>query len=164
MRAEAPEATAAPDGGGAAIPDPPLNRMIVAVLSLVGFFVSFYLLAYHMHWLGEIVCGVGDCATVQASDYATVGPVPLPAFGIAGYVILFGLAFLGIQPGQRRSRTIAAGLLVTATVGVAVSAWLTWIEAFVIEAWCQWCVVSAICMTLIFLASLPEIRRMREVP
>lgn len=137
--------------------------MAVAVLALIGFFVSLYLLAYHLGWLGQVICGVGDCATVQASPWATVGPVPVPAFGVAGYLLLFAAALVGIQPGFRDSRGVAAVLLAGSTVGLAVSAWLTWVEAFIIHAWCQWCVVSAVCMVLIFLATLPELRRLGAV-
>jgi uncharacterized membrane protein len=44
---------------------------------------------------------------------------------------------------------------------VAFSAYLTYLEAFVIHAWCQYCVISAILITLIFFASLPEVARIR---
>ena len=70
---------------------PPQNRMGIAVLALVGFFISFYLLAHHLGWTGELMCGVGDCGAVQDSKYAKVGPIPVPAFGMAGYAILFAL-------------------------------------------------------------------------
>ena len=48
-----------------AAPPPPLNRMLVSVLSLIGFFVALYLWAHNAGLTGPIVCGVGDCATVQ---------------------------------------------------------------------------------------------------
>lgn len=141
--------------------DVPLNRMVIAVLSLVGFFVAFYLLAHTLGWTGPLVCGVGDCGTVQASPYARVGPVPVSAIGFVGYVLYLALSVLGIQPAWRSSRAIGALLLATSTVGLAFSAWLTYLEAAVIHAWCQWCVISAILVTLIFLASLPELGRLR---
>ena len=141
-----------------ALGPPPLGRMVVAVLALVGLFVSFYLLAYHLGWLGQVICGVGDCATVQASRWAYVGPVPVPVFGVLGYLVLLVTALVGLQPGFRASRTVAVVLLGGATAGFLFSLWLTYLEAFVIHAWCQWCVVSAVCMTLIFFATLPEIR------
>lgn len=142
--------------------NPPANRMIIAVLSLAGFFVAFYLLAYHLEWTGPVLCGVGDCETVQASRYAMVGPVPVAGIGVAGYVVLFALSFAGIRPGLRRSGAIG-GLLVAASAGgVAFSAYLTYLEAEVIHAWCQWCVISAVLVTLIFIASLPELGRLRS--
>jgi uncharacterized membrane protein len=135
--------------------------MGVAVLALIGFFISLYLLAYHLGWLGAIVCGLGSCATVQASPYATLGPVPVPALGVAGYLALVVLGLLGVQPAFRGSRAVAILLLGGATAGFAFSAYLTYLEAVVIQAWCMWCVISAIVMTLIFLASLPEALRLR---
>ena len=58
--------------------------MAVALLSLVGAFVAFYLLAANMGWTPPVPCGTGDCATVQSSKYAKVGPVPVSGIGLAG--------------------------------------------------------------------------------
>lgn len=150
-----PEPTAQPLG------EPPVNRMAVAVLSLIGFFVALYLFAHNVGLTGPIVCGVGDCSTVQSSPYATLGPVPVSAIGLAGYVALFALGLSGLQPARRESRFIGFLLLGGATFGVAFSGYLTYLEAYVIRAWCQYCVVSAILITLIFLATLPELGRLR---
>jgi len=146
-----------PDGAG-----PPASRMVVAVLSLVGFFVSFYLMAYSLGWMGSLICGVGSCETVQQSTYSKIGPIPVAAVGVAGYLVLLLLSVLGLQPGRRRSRAIGALLFAGAVMGVAFSAYLTWLEVAVIHAWCVWCVTSAVVVTLIFLATLPELARMRE--
>jgi uncharacterized membrane protein len=148
------------DMSGAAAP-PPLNRMLVSVLSLIGFFVALYLWAHNAGLTGPIVCGVGDCATVQSSPYARIGPVPVSAIGVAGYVALFVLSLLGLQPPRRESKLIGGLLLAGATLGVAFSAYLTYLEAAVIRAWCQYCVASAIIITLVFFATLPEIARLR---
>jgi uncharacterized membrane protein len=56
---------------------------------------------------------------------------------------------------------VPLGIFGIAAVGVAFSGWLTYLEALVIHAWCQWCVVSAILITLIFLLSLPGLRAAR---
>ena len=148
------------DDVGAVAP-PPLSRMLVSVLSLVGFFVALYLWAHNAGLTGPIVCGVGDCATVQSSVYAKIGPVPVSAIGVGGYTALFLLSLAGLQPQLRESRAIAALLLAGSAFGVAFSAYLTYLEAAVIEAWCQYCVASAIIITLIFFTTLPEIGRLR---
>jgi uncharacterized membrane protein len=140
---------------------PPANRMAIAVLAMIGFFVALYLVAHTLGWTGPLMCGVGDCATVQSSRYAWIGPIPVSGMGLAGYVMYLALAVLGIQPGWWSSRLIAGLLLATSTVGLAFSAYLTYLEAAVIHAWCQWCVISAILVALIFLASLPEVRRLK---
>jgi len=139
---------------------PRLNRMVIAVLALIGFFVCLYLVSHFYGLTGPLVCGVGDCGAVQASPYAQVGGIPLSLFGLGGYVLLLGASFLGIQPGRRDSRLVSMLLVGASTFGVGVSGYLTYLEAEVIHAWCQWCVISAILMTLIFLASLPEMGRL----
>jgi uncharacterized membrane protein len=132
--------------------------MAIAVLSLVGLLVALYLTAHAFGLTGPLRCGIGECETVQASRWAKLGPVPVALIGLLGYVALLGLSVLGLQPSRRRSRGIGLLLLTGATAGFVFSAWLTWIEAFVIHAWCQWCVTSAILMTLILVAALPEAR------
>ena len=139
---------------------PPVNRMAIAVLSLAGFFVAFYMLAHSLGWTGPLICGVGDCATVQSSKYAKIGPVPVSAFGLLGYLLMLGAAFVGIQPGRTRSPWVSRALVGLSTVALLYSAYLTYLEAYVIHAWCQWCVTSAILVTLIFIAAIPEWKRL----
>jgi uncharacterized membrane protein len=158
MTDTAHEAAVEADAGPVA---PPTNRMVITLLAMIGFFVALYLWAHNAGLTGPIVCGVGDCATVQSSVYARIGPVPVSAIGVFGYVVVVALSFVGLQPAHRESAVIGGLLLAGSAAGVAFSAYLTWLEAFVIEAWCQYCVVSAILITLIFFASLPELRRLR---
>ncbi len=135
--------------------------MIVALLSLIGVFIAFYLMAYSLGWMGSLVCGISSCETVQQSSYAKIGPVPVAAIGLLGYVVLLVLSVAGLQPARRASRAIGGLLLAGAALGVAFSAYLTWLEVAVIHAWCIWCVTSAILITLIFIATLPELSRIR---
>jgi uncharacterized membrane protein len=141
---------------------PPTNRMAIAVLSLVGFFVAFYLLAHHLGWVGSLICGVGDCAAVQASKWSSVGPVPTSAIGMVGYVALMVVSIVGLQPAHRTAAWVGRSLLVFSALALAYSVFLTYLEAFVIHAWCQWCVISAVLIVVIFAASLVEIPRLRR--
>ena len=147
--------------GGADVAAPPVNRMVVAVLAMAGLFVALYLLAHSSGLTGPIVCGVGDCGAVQASPYAKIGPIPVSGVGVVGYLGLLGLSLVGLRPAHRQSAAIGGLLLTGSLGGAAFSAYLTYLEAFVIEAWCQYCVISAILITLIFLATLPEVPRLR---
>jgi len=140
---------------------PPRNRMAVAVLSLVGAFLAFYLLAANLGWTPPVPCGSGDCGTVQSSKYAKVGPLPVSGIGLAGYVALLGLSLAGLQDRLSRSRLIALLLFGGALFGVLFSGYLTYLEAAVIKAWCRYCVVSAIIITIVFAATLPELKRIR---
>lgn len=135
--------------------------MAVVLLSLIGVFLAFYLVAHNLGWTPAIACGAGDCGTVQSSRYAWVGPVPVSAIGLGGYLALFAISMAGLRPGMASSRAIPVLLFGGALVGVIFSAYLTYIEAMVLHAWCRYCVASAILITLILLATLPELKRLR---
>ncbi|MBI4520882.1 MAG: vitamin K epoxide reductase family protein [Gemmatimonadetes bacterium] len=141
---------------------PPLNRMAITLLSLFGILVATYLLLANLGLTGPVVCGVGDCETVQASSYARIAGVPVSAIGLGGYVLLFALALLGLQPAFGFATWVPQLLVAGSTLGILFTGYLTYIEAFVLHAWCQWCVVSAVLITLIFFSSIPELGRMRR--
>lgn len=140
---------------------PPANRMAVALLALAGLLVAIYLLLDNLGLTGPVACGIGDCATVQNSRYARIAGLPVSGLGAAGYGALFVLALLGLQRGLAGARWIPRLLLAGAALGLLFTAYLTFLEAFVIRAWCQWCVISAVLIALIFLASIPEVQRLR---
>lgn len=140
-----------------------MRLMAVAILSLVGLLVSLYLLAHSVGLTGPVMCGVGDCEAVESSPYSRIGPIPVSAIGVLGYTALIVLAFVGLQPRFAASRIVAILFLAGSFFGVAFSAYLTYLEAFVIRAWCQWCVTSALLMVVIFVLLLPEIRKVGGV-
>ncbi|MGD2120368.1 MAG: vitamin K epoxide reductase family protein [Gemmatimonadota bacterium] len=134
--------------------------MLVAILALLGVLVSLYMLAYALGMAGSLICSVGDCEAVQSSPFSRIGPFPVAAFGVVGYLALMVVSLLGLQPAARGSRLVPLALLLGGVAGVAFSAYLTYLEAFVIRAWCQWCVGSAAIMVLVLLGVLPEVRRL----
>jgi uncharacterized membrane protein len=146
-------------------PAPPASRMAIAVLALIGIFVAGYLSLYKFGYLGFIQCATGGCETVQASAWAYFPPrtvvlwgPPVALWGVGAYLALLGLALMGLQPRWVGERWVALAISGISAVGVAFSGWLTYLEAVVIHAWCQWCVISAVLITLIFLLSLPGLR------
>jgi uncharacterized membrane protein len=130
------------------------------VLFLAGLGVAVYL-AFVETTETTAVCGpVGDCNTVQQSDYATLfGFLPVGVLGIAGYLAM-ALAWAANLWGPRSGRPVAAVALMGMALGGAIfSIYLTFLEPFVIGATCLWCLSSAVIMTailLILVAALPE--------
>jgi uncharacterized membrane protein len=135
--------------------------MVLSILAVLGLSVALYMWAYSAGLTGPVLCSVGDCEAVQNSEFSRIAGVPVAAFGVLGYLALLTVALLGLQPGFRHSRLIPTLLLGGGVLGVAFSAYLTYLEAYVIHAWCQWCVSSATIMVLALLVSLPELKRMR---
>lgn len=138
------------------------NRMAIAVLALTGFLVSTYLVLYSFGLIGDIACGTGGCERVQNSPWSRFLGVPVALIGWFGYGALFIAALLGLQPRFAERLPVPVVLVGGAATGVLFSAYLTYLEAFVIHAWCRWCVVSAVLAVLIFLSAIPEFRQLRR--
>lgn len=138
------------------------NRMVVAALALIGAFVATYLLLYKLGAFGSIMCGDAGCEVVQNSPWAYFLGIPVAAWGLVGYVAIFATAFLGTHPRFADQRWVGLALVAFTGIAFLFSIYLSALEEFVIHAWCQWCIVSAVLSTLAFGFSLPEIARLRE--
>ncbi|HEY7949666.1 MAG TPA: vitamin K epoxide reductase family protein [Solirubrobacterales bacterium] len=94
---------------------------------------------------GSPVCVAGGhgCQTVAESSYSHLLGVNIAIFGIFGYVLLLAAALLRGDLARMTGFAIAL-------VGFGYSLYLTYLEVFTIEAICQWCVASAVLMTLLF--------------
>ena len=160
---------AAVDGSPVEGAAPPLTRMLLVLVALVGIFVAGYLTLHRFGFIGTLECSLlGGCETVQASAYAFFPPrtmvpwgISVALIGLVGYVVLFVLGLAGLQPRFVASSALARWLAVLSGLGFAFSLWLTYVEAEILNAWCQWCIVSAILIGLIFLLSLSGLRASR---
>ena len=117
-------------------------RVASAALAVAGTGVATYIAVVESGG-GSPVCLAGGhgCATVAQSHYSHIAGINVAVFGIVGYALLIGAAALRGDLGR------FAGFLV-ALVGFGFSVYLTYLELFVIDAICQWCVASAVLMTL----------------
>lgn len=140
--------------------EPPKNRMAITLLALIGALISLYLTLHRLGVLGALLCGTGSCEVVQTSKFAVFMGVPVPYWGLAGYTTLTTLALAGLQPRYLHSRPLRLALIVLAVGAFAFSIYLSALEAYVIHAWCRWCIASAVIATLIFLCTIPEYRRL----
>ncbi len=112
-------------------------RALLAVLAVAGIAVSAYLTWSHLRGVAPVcVGGSAGCETVQTSRYSEVLGIPVALLGLLGYA---GLLLSAAIKGERAA---VFGLFV-ALVGTLYSAYLTYLELFVIQAICQWCVASA---------------------
>ncbi len=138
-------------------PPPAWQDRIIPLLALLGLGVALYLTYIETTPEASAVCGpVGDCNTVQKSPYAMLfGVLPVALLGAAGYVGM--LAFWGLAHWKQRPQLARWGyplLFGAAFFGTAFSAYLTYLEPFVIRAVCMWCITSAVLVTLILWFSL----------
>jgi uncharacterized membrane protein len=134
------------------------TRMGIALLSMGGVILATYLSLYKLGMISELTCAVGSCETVQLSRWATFLGLPVAVWGIGAYLTVLGIALVGLQPAFVGSRVISWLLVGLNAWNVLYSGWLTYLELYVINAICMWCVVSAVLILIIFVLSLFDLR------
>jgi vitamin-K-epoxide reductase (warfarin-sensitive) len=121
-------------------------RYVILVLALAGAVVS--VLALRVHYVtGTEPCSINakwDCGIVNHSSFAVMGPVPVAAIGIVGYLLLAGFGF-----ARWRFATFLA-----AAIGFLFAFRLSMIEQYGLGVWCLYCVGSQILIAAILLLSL----------
>ncbi|MBN1565569.1 MAG: vitamin K epoxide reductase family protein [Anaerolineae bacterium] len=129
-----------------------MMRGVMIILAIIGIFVAGY-----MSWAeltnNETMCAdVGniDCTAVQQSAYAKTFGVPVAVLGTLGYLAILGVLILEDQIGlvAAYGRTAVVGM---ALFGVIFQLYLTYVEAAVLDKWCQWCVASFVTITLLLI-------------
>lgn len=133
------------------------NRvLIISGLSLAGLAVSLYLLTVHWGWWTAVCLGVGDCELVNTSRWSELFGIPVALLGALTYIALFGLSMAILR--DLYPETARRALFALAAFGVVFSAYLTYIEVFVLGEICPWCVASAVIVTLIAILSGWELK------
>jgi uncharacterized membrane protein len=135
------------------------TRMGVALLSLAGVLISAYLWMFKHGYVGTLVCGTGACETVQLSPYSSFLGVDVALLGLLGYAAMLGVSLVGVQPAWLERPGPSRALLILAGGALLFAGYLTGLELFVIHAVCRWCVASAVIVSLIFVLSVLDYRR-----
>lgn len=116
--------------------------LAIALIALAGLGIAAYLTYIHYAGLKPLCLSSGGCERVQSSHYAKLGGIPVATIGLVGYAAILASLFVRGEAG------LAGGALV-ALVGFGFSVYLTYLELFKIHAICQWCVASAVLMTVL---------------
>jgi len=115
----------------------------ISLAAIVGIAVSSLSLYHHFAKSKTSYCDFGEsfnCDVVNRSQYSSVAGIPVAAIGIAGYVVILFLA-----TWYRRNPDTPGLLSVASLAGVAFALYLTYLEAFVLQAYCILCLTS-LCM------------------
>ena len=138
-------------------------KWALIVTAILGGLDAAYLLIYKLTSAQAMCLGSGDCSTVNSSRYSeTFGGIPVSLLGLLAYLAIFGIHAL-----ETRSRFLEqnGNLLVfgLSLVGVLFSAYLTYVELYVIHAVCPFCVASAILITIIFILAIIRLIRQTDL-
>jgi uncharacterized membrane protein len=129
-------------------------RKWMALVSLLGLLLGMYLTLYKFGVIGTLACNVSSCETVQTSRWSTFLGLPVATWGAGFYVIMLGLSIAGLQERFEASRALSLTMLLITAWGALFTAWLNYLEAFVIHAWCEWCLGSAAMVLTLFVLAL----------
>jgi len=139
------------------------HRQAIALLALVGLFVAVYLWLHAIGIGGAIKCGAsGGCEVVQTSRWAVFLGQPVALYGVIGYVVILIVALAALRPVALVQRGWGVLLVGLATVGALFTAYLTYLELFVIHAICRWCFGSAVIITVIWVVAMLEVAGRRR--
>jgi uncharacterized membrane protein len=130
-------------------------RLAAIALAIIGLGVATYLTYIHYKGINP-ACGLGaNCIKVQTSEWSKLAGVPVAVLGLIGYALILVALFIPGETGLMASALVAI-------TGFGFSAYLTYRELFSIHAICEWCVASAVIMTL--LAIVTTTRLLRATP
>ncbi len=126
---------------------PRLSRLsaLAAVLSLAGLADAVYLTVEHLTGRSVRCTVTSGCSEVLGSPYAVIGGYPLALFGALAYFTAFSLAILAAFGSHRAGNFLA----VLVALMFAMTLWLLYLQAFVLEAYCQYCLLSAVITSLL---------------
>jgi uncharacterized membrane protein len=128
----------------------------IGLVALVGVGIATYLVYVHYAGIQPFcVAGGGGCEKVQTSDYAKLAGIPVAVLGLAGYVAILGSLLVRGDLGRLSGAAIALS-------GFGFSIYLTYREIFTIKAICQWCVASAVLMTLLAILTVVRLLKSEE--
>jgi uncharacterized membrane protein len=124
---------------------------ILLIVSAIGIADASYL-TYEHYNQGIVPCSIGGCETVLTSDYATLGEIPISLFGIIFYALVFILGLLILKKGMLP--TLINSIIGLATAAFLASLGLIYLQLFVIESICLYCMLSAGSSTTLFIVAL----------
>jgi uncharacterized membrane protein len=133
----------------------------MALVSLLGLFLGAYLTMYKFGVIGTLACNVSSCEQVQTSRWSVFLGLPVATWGLGFYVAMLVLSLAGLQERFEASNALSAAIFAMATVGLLFTAWLNYLEAFVMNMWCEWCIASALMVVALFVLAVVDWRQTR---
>jgi uncharacterized membrane protein len=130
-----------------------LARMVTAVFALLGSLIALYLFLVDIG-ASPLICPTSGCEVVQASAFSKIFGIPTALYGMVIFLTLLGSSIAGLFVNHIAKIPIQTILIVLSSISILFYLYLTYLEAFVILAWCLWCVGSSIMMLGVWLSAI----------
>lgn len=125
------------------------------VAAIIGFADATYLTAQHIRGVIPPCVVLNNCELVLTSKYALVGPVPVAALGLLYYgtFVVLLIAYVDI-----RNKRILHWACWLASAGMLASLYFVFVQVFILQALCPYCLLSTLMTLLLFLVSVRIMR------
>ena len=135
------------------------NKLVAVLfmLAILGFADSSFLTIEHFK--NTIPpCTTAGCETVLSSSYSVVAGVPVALFGALYYLLIAIGLFAHIEGKHEPSLRI---VLLCTVIGFSMSLWFLFVQAFILNAYCMYCLGSAAISTILFISSVYLLKNYR---
>jgi uncharacterized membrane protein len=143
-------------------------RIAIPILSLLGMSISSYLTYVHYKEVSPICLPIAPCDAVLSSPYAAIWGIPLSLLGLLMYVLLAVLGFWLLREKKQGQTLIALVTYTLALSGTLFTAYLYYLEIFVIRAFCTWCIATSLVIFITLAFSLINLwsteQYLKEIP
>lgn len=139
-----------------------LSGIAIPFLAFLGMGISGYLTYVKLGHKVAVCAGIGNCEIVQNSRYSEILGIPIALLGFGLYVTILVLWAWGRRPDAWMAGEVPWALFGLSLAGTLYSAYLTYLEIFVIRAICPWCLASAVVMTALCALTAREILSNQE--
>ncbi len=138
-------------------------RQLIALIALVNAFVATYLHLWKLGLAGSLACG-GEhgCAVVQGSQWSWFLGVDVALIGAVGYALVLVTALVGASARLADARGPALALATFIYAAFLFTLRLKYYEFVVLDAFCPWCAISAVSITILSVLVTLELRRVRN--
>ncbi len=134
-----------------------LSWIILAFIGLID--AGYITVKYYTG--GEVACPItGGCSDVLTSTYSQIAGLPVSVYGLLFYTAVLLLAFLYLDMKKSWMEKLMPLL---GLIGFLFTLWFVYLQIFVIEAICFYCMISAILSTTIFALAVTAFIKTRSV-
>lgn len=140
--------------------------LLLTVLAMLGIIDAGYITYGELTGIVPNCQPPFSCQTVLDSPWSKVGPVPLAAFGLVFYAVMFTLgiiSFMDIRSISIQQYRVPVHVVVAVlgSLGMLFSMWLLFVMGVILKAWCLYCLLSALNCSMIFILSVILFRTTR---
>ena len=121
------------------------------VIALIGFADATYLTVEHFQGIIPPCSITGGCENVLTSPYAAIAGIPVPLLGAVYYVLMLLGLYIYLDT---KKEIVLRYMLRFSVVGFIMTTWFLYVQQFLIHAYCQYCLLSALTSTLLFVIAI----------